>query len=1190
MATLIGTQLVDFLIGTTVADIILAGAGDDLIRGEGGNDELYGEAGNDFVRGGAGNDTVGAGAGNDRVFGEDGNDLLSGGDGNDSLIGGAGNDTLLGGNNADFLFGGAGKDLMVGGPGADTYGIIAGGGGALITDADIIRGFEDGVDRIGLLGGLTFNNLSITQGQGAFASSTVIRIGAAGQFLAVIENTNRNSITAADFVAAVPPPLNPVAPTFANFAIANINTARPSQTFTIQYVDLSGLDVRSFNNADIFIVGPNNFQQNAQFVSFTGSGASRTVTYRLTGPGNSWDANDNGTYSVRLRPNQVFDTSGNSIPAATLGSFTVNIAPSPVPVTVTVAPANIGEDGGAEMVYTFTRTQYTANALTVNFTVGGTATRGVDYSTTGGTFSGNAGTVTFAAGQNQTTIRVKGIVDNIREANETVVLALAPGGGYVVGTQNNSATGTIVDDESVVALAIAPVSVLEDSGAEMVYTFTRTGGGLNRQTTVNFTVGGNAQFGAGKDYTVTNLGVGVTYAQSAGTVTFLAGETQKQVRIRAIANGVLQANRTVALTLGAGTGYVSNTVGAVQGTIVDDESSVSIALATPTAIFEDGAQTLVYTITRGGFLNKALTVNFSVGGTAVFNNLATTDYTVASNAAQFTFGATSGTIAFAANETTKTITITARPDNAVEPDETVILGLTAGPGYVLAGPTSAAGAIRNDDAAIALSIGTATLLEDSGQFFTYTFTRTGFLNEDLAVNFNLLGTAAVDTDYTIESPQAGALEVDGDQAILTFLAGETSKTVLVKPIANSTPSASKQVGLQLTPGEGYIITTTGQVRGTITDDDATIALAIAAPASRLENSGQPLTFNFTRSGFLNKALTVSFDVEGTASFNSDYTVTGGTIAGGTGTITFAAGQTAATLTLTPVADINSIEANETVILTLNDGAGYVAGANNTATGTIVNDDGIVTNLNDEGPGSLRQAIIAANNATIATPTITFAGNLSGTIDLATALPVINRNVIIEGLGANNLTIQRASENEFRIFTVNANRVVVIRGLTITNGSVSTGTGGGILNQGNLTLEDVILTGNTAANGGGIYNSGIVTIQGDTQINSNSASQFGGGIRNLGTLNVAGVADNLIQFNGNSAGSGGGGILNDGVSVIDYANFINNSTSNTGIGGGAIANLNGETNLTVNNSNFKNTPFNSPNSITGGFTGEGNVFP
>src|SRR5207247_6012940 len=122
----------------------------------------------------------------------------------------------------------------------------------------------------------------------------------------------------------------------------------------------------------------------------------------------------------------------------------------------------------------------------------------------------------------------------------------------------------------------------------------------------------------------------------------------------------------------------------------------------------------------------------------------------------------------------------------------------------------------------------------------------------------------------------------------------------------------------------------------------------------------------------------------------------------------------------------------------------------------------VTNLLDSGAGSLRAAVASAN-ATVGSDTITFASTVRGTIILTSGQLALNDSVTITGPGASLLTVQRgtaAGTANFRIFNVAANKTVTISGLTIANGRTTQG--GGILNAGILTLNNDVVTGNTAA--------------------------------------------------------------------------------------------------------------------------------
>ena len=75
------------------------------------------------------------------------------------------------------------------------------------------------------------------------------------------------------------------------------------------------------------------------------------------------------------------------------------------------------------------------------------------------------------------------------------------------------------------------------------------------------------------------------------------------------------------LTVVAGTGYEVGAPDSATGTINNDDNAVSVAVS-PLTTDEDGATNLVYTFTRGDSSGE-LTVNFSIGGTATFND----DYT-----------------------------------------------------------------------------------------------------------------------------------------------------------------------------------------------------------------------------------------------------------------------------------------------------------------------------------------------------------------------------------------------------------------------------------------------------------------------------------------------------------------------------------------------------------------------------------
>src|SRR5882757_9222816 len=118
----------------------------------------------------------------------------------------------------------------------------------------------------------------------------------------------------------------------------------------------------------------------------------------------------------------------------------------------------------------------------------------------------------------------------------------------------------------------------------------------------------------------------------------------------------------------------------------------------------------------------------------------------------------------------------------------------------------------------------------------------------------------------------------------------------------------------------------------------------------------------------------------------------------------------------------------------------------------------VTNTNDSGVGSLRQALVDTNDG----DTIDFA--VTGTIGLTGGELLVNKVLTISGPGAENLAVNGNAKST--VFHVAPGKTVTFSGLTIING-YTTGSGGGIHNDhAALTLNNCTITGNS---GGGIYN-------------------------------------------------------------------------------------------------------------------------
>ena len=182
-----GTVGSDTLTGSAQADTIYGRRGNDTIDGQQGNDALYGQDGNDQLIGNNGDDSLNGGSGNDQ---------LSGGNGVDTLLGQAGDDSLTGNNGDDLLNGGLGNDTLLGGNGRDRFVLTSSNG------SDTISDFTDNQDLIQLSGGLTFGQLTISQGTDTNLKDTLISFdnGSSTEVLAILSGVQSRTITSADFL------------------------------------------------------------------------------------------------------------------------------------------------------------------------------------------------------------------------------------------------------------------------------------------------------------------------------------------------------------------------------------------------------------------------------------------------------------------------------------------------------------------------------------------------------------------------------------------------------------------------------------------------------------------------------------------------------------------------------------------------------------------------------------------------------------------------------------------------------------------------------------------------------------------------------------------------------------------------------------------------------------------------------
>ena len=388
----------------------------------------------------------------------------------------------------------------------------------------------------------------------------------------------------------------------------------------------------------------------------------------------------------------------------------------------------------------------------------------------------------------------------------------------------------------------------------------------------------------------------------------------------------------------------------------------------------------------------------------------------------------------------------------------------------------------------------------------------------------------------------------------------TNASITVNPV-NDSPGFTKGPDIKVNQQSGgYVIPNwaTNISPGPANESDQTLTFHV------LSNSNNNL---FSVPPALDASGTLTFtsapNATGTASITINLTDSGGTALGGQDT----SPPQMFNITITP-------PPISVVVNTLGDAPDINVG------------DGICDT--DPAPGNqcTLRAALQETNATGAASgnTISFALTNPAAIILNSALSDINTSLTITGPGANSLTVQRNSAvgtPNFRIFTIISGTNVAMSGLTVANGSVvgsfPASSGGGIFDSGTLTLTNSVVSGNNAAAGpgGGIFvYHGTLTVSNSLITGNNAFS--GGGVSNEGTSTI----DLSTIANNSASGFGGGGIVNS--SVDDQDAFLtvsrttisnNNCQGNAGgfVGGGAIYNAGAAvvTNSTISSNSAPN---------------------
>jgi len=564
-----------------------------------------------------------------------------------------------------------------------------------------------------------------------------------------------------------------------------------------------------------------------------------------------------------------------------------------------------------------------AAATTINFTRTGTATNATDYNNI-------PLTATVAAGATFVDVTVTPIQDTTYEGNETVILTLTAGTGYVVGG-TNTATVNLIDNDVTLTIAATDATASEPGTDTGNFRITLSNPAPENLSVIITRSGTGAN---GTDYTAINSPIAIT-----------AGATTKDVVVTPQNDSNAENNETVTLTLGTSTTYTVGTPNAATVTISDDDPPTITASATDATAKEAALNTGTVRFTLNAAARTALTVNYSIAGTATngtdYNNL-------------------TGTASVAVGATFVDVVVTPIQDTTYEGNETIILTVIAGTDYVVGGTNAATVNLIENDITLSIAATDASASEPGTDTGNFRITLSNPAPENITVTVARSGSATNASDYTSISTS------------VSVTAGATTQDVVVTPLDNTTGENNETVILTLSASTSYTVGTPNAATVTIYDEDPAVVSITATDASAAEPSGNNGNFRITRAGNPANALTVNYTLSGTATNGTDYTSL-------PGSKVINAGAATADISLS-VLDDTFAEGSEVATATVAAGAGYTIGGS-PANITITDNEPVLTVAATPAnviEGTTTQIIFTVTRAGVLTSALTVPISFSGT--------------------------------------------------------------------------------------------------------------------------------------------------------------------------------------------------------------------
>jgi YD repeat-containing protein len=581
------------------------------------------------------------------------------------------------------------------------------------------------------------------------------------------------------------------------------------------------------------------------------------------------------------------------------GNFTSSTS-APVTQTVTLpvvtltgaSPQNLVE-GTSTGSFVISRDS-AVTALDVSLSISG-GVPGVDFNLVVNGAQQNSATQHFAPGVLALNVSVQPIDEN-DEANppENVSFQLQPGSGYTLG--NNTGLGmTIAEPLATITISRVDSTALVENGTTGSFVVTRAG---NTATALDVPLSITGI--PSTDYAILVDGVLV----QNGMVHFIAGGTQRTVTVVALNDGNDGPGEAFTCQLQAGSGYSLVGLSSVNMSVAEPTPTVPVVSLYSYSMSgsEWPTSTVSFTVARNGAdTTHDLNVWVTLGGTAVSG----TDYT----------GMPPGQmVTILAGQTSATVTLTPVNIQEIDGDKTIEVSLANNSNYTL-GPSNTVTLTIQDPTFVSVQTTDANASESDLSTAAFVFTRDGGdLSSRLVVYYDVGGTAVAGTDYI------GPDFVAGQTAWVVFDPYQTEATVVIVPMGDNI-STAETINLVLNPGADYNVTGTLTTSCSLTEDPvATPELPLVSLKADTftadENGLVPATFTVERStGPTDQDLKVFFQVSGSATLGGNYTGISIDQETGLGYATIAAGDSTATITITPMAT-PAAEGDQTITLAL----------------------------------------------------------------------------------------------------------------------------------------------------------------------------------------------------------------------------------------------------------------------------------